>query len=131
MLQRFVSASAVASVVIALAAAGLWMLQVSDPESRYLVSTVWCMVPLAWGLWALLAPGGWLPQRLPLWGALLGLVAGLMALFVLDLPSQLLGEAVPVWLKGAGVLFATGLYYLLWFLVRGVYQALTASASTT
>ena len=74
----------------------------------------------------MLTPQSWRPRRMPLWGAILGLMAGLLAVLVLDLPARLGGEPVPAWLGGVAVLFATGAYYLLWLLVRRVYGALTA-----
>jgi hypothetical protein len=126
MIQRFASASAVASVLIALAAGALRLSLVPTLESRYLVTSIWCVLPLAWGLWAMLTPESWLPQRLPLWGAILGLIAGLLVVFVLDLPGQVRGEPFPTWLRGIGVLLAIGIYYLLWLLVQRAYQALTA-----
>ena len=88
------------------------------------------MVPLAWGLWAMLTPKSWLPQRLPPWGAILGLIAGLLVMFVLDLPGQVIGEPLTPWLRGIGVLLAIGVYYLLWLLVRRAYRALTAPSPT-
>ena len=126
MIQRFASASAVASVVIALGAGGLRLNPVPNLESRYLLTSIWCGVPLAWGLWAMLTPKIWHPQRLPLWGAILGLIAGLLAAIVLDLPARFRGEPLPAWVGGVGVLLAIGGYYLLWLLVRWVYRALTA-----
>ncbi len=126
MIQRFASASAVASVLIALAAGALRLSLVPTLESRYLVTSIWCVLPLAWGLWAMLTPESWLPQRLPLWGAILGLIAGLLVVFVLDLPGQVRGEPFPTWLRGIGVLLAIGIYYLLWLLVQRASQALTA-----
>ncbi len=130
MIQRFASASAVASVLIALAVGALRLSLVPTLESRYLVTSIWCVLPLAWGLWAMLTPESWLPQRLPLWGAILGLIAGLLAVFVLDLPAQFRGEAVPAWLRGVSVLLAIGIYYLLWLLVRRAHRALTAPSPT-
>ena len=130
MIQRFASASAVASVVIALAAGGLRLIPVPSLESRYLLASIWCVVPLAWGLWAMLTPKSWLPQRLPPWGAILGLIAGMLVVFVLDLPAQFRGEPLPAWLRGVGVLLAIGIYYLLWLLVRRAYRALAAPSPT-
>jgi protein-S-isoprenylcysteine O-methyltransferase Ste14 len=130
MMQRFASASAVASVAIALAAGGLRLNPVPSLESRYLLVSIWCVVPLAWGLWAMLTPKSWLPQRLPRWGAILGLIAGLLVVFVLDLPAQFRGEPLPAWLRGVGVLLAIGIYYLLWLLVRRAYRALAAPSPT-
>jgi hypothetical protein len=127
MMRRFASASAVGSVAIALGAGSLRLNPLPDLESRYLLTSIWCAVPLAWGLWAMLAPESWHPQRLPLWGAILGLIAGLLAFFVLDLPARFRGEPVPTWVGGVGVLFAIGGYYLLWLLVRRVHRALAPS----
>lgn len=39
------------------------------------------------------------------------------------------GQAIPVWFRGFGVLIASGVYYLVWHLVRRVYRALTAPTS--
>ena len=130
MMQRFASASAVASVVIALAEGGLLLIPTPHLESRYLLTSIWCVVPLVWGLWAMLAPADWIPQRLPMWGAILGLIAGLLAVFVLDLPSRLAGEPLPAWQRGIGVPIVIGGYYLLWMLVRRSYRLLTAPSST-
>jgi len=126
MIQRFASASAVASVVIALGAGSLRLNPVPNLDSRYLLTSIWCVVPLAWGLWAMLTPKSWHPRRTPLWGAILGLIAGLWAVLVLDLPARFRGEPVAAWVGGVGVLLAIGGYYLLWLLVRWVYRALTA-----
>jgi hypothetical protein len=130
MMRRFASAGAVASVLIALAAGGMRLIPVPTLESRYLVTSIWCVVPLAWGLWAMLTPMSWLPHRLPLWGAILGLIAGLLVMFVLDLPGHVIGEPLTPWLRGIGVLLAIGVYYLLWLLVQRAYRALTAPAPT-
>jgi hypothetical protein len=125
MIQRFASASALATVLIALVAGGLRLSPSHNMEGRYLITTVWCMAPLAWGVWAVLTPKSWFPKHLPLWGAILGLIGGLIGLFVLDLPSQVLGIVVPVGWKVVIVLLFIGIYYLLWFLVRRVHQTLT------
>jgi hypothetical protein len=125
-MRRFASASAVGSVVIALGAWSLRLNPLPDIESRYLLTSLWCAVPLAWGLWAMLTPKSWHPQRLPSWGAILGLIAGTLAVFVLDLPARFRGEPVPSWVGGVVVLLAIGVYFLLWLLVRRVYRALTA-----
>ena len=125
MIQRFASASALATVLIALVAGGLRLSPSHNTEGRYLITTVWCMAPLAWGVWAVLTPKSWFPKHLPLWGTILGLIGGLIGLFVLDLPSQVLGIVVPVGWKVVIVLLFIGIYYLLWFLVRRVHQTLT------
>jgi hypothetical protein len=130
MIQRFASASAVASVLIALAAGLFRLSPFPNLESSYIVPTVWCMIPLAWGLWAMLTPKSWLPQRLPLWGAILGLIVVLFLMFVLDLPSLFRIEVYSVWIRGVGLLLPIVIYYLLWLLVRGVYRVLTAPSPT-
>ena len=125
MLQLFASATVVASVVIALASGSLRLSSDPDLEMRYLLTSLWCVVPLGWGFWALLTPKSWLPQRLPVWGAILGAIAGLLVVFVLDLPTRFAGEPLPAWLRGIAVPFAIGGYYLLWMLVRRAYRVLT------
>ncbi|MBZ5566379.1 MAG: hypothetical protein LAN64_00865 [Acidobacteriia bacterium] len=90
----------------------------------YPLALLWCFAPLAWGTWAMLAPRGFVPHRLPIWGAILGLIAGVLAAFVLNMPSRILGQALPAALRGMGVVVIVVFYYLLWMLVRGVYRAL-------
>ncbi len=124
MIQRFASASSVACVAIAIAASGLRLASFSNLEELYLVTTIWCVAPLVCGLWAIVIPRPWLPERLPAWGAILGLILGLAAIFVLKLPSPLIGAALPLSLKTVGVLLAVVAYYVLWMLVRAVYRSL-------
>jgi hypothetical protein len=66
---------------------------------------------------------------LPLWGAILGLIAGVLAAFVLNLPFRVLGETVPVTLRGVGVVVIMVFYYLLWMLVRFAYRSLGTPTS--
>ena len=113
MIQRFSSASAVACVVIALAASGLRLTPASKPEGLYLITTIWCLLPLVWGLWAIIIPRSWVPHRLPLWGAILGVIAGLVVLVGLDMPYRLSGQTLLVYQKVVGVLLAIVLYYVL------------------
>jgi high-affinity Fe2+/Pb2+ permease len=70
------------------------------------------------------APATWVPQRLPIWGAILGLIAGLLAIFILDLLSRISSQAVPLTLRGAAVVIVTVFYYFLWMLVRVAYRSL-------
>ena len=72
-------------------------------------------------------PISWVPHRLPLWGAILGVIAGLVVLFGLDMPYRLSGQTLPVYLKVVGVLLAVILYYVLWMLVRAVYRSLAGN----
>ena len=96
MFRRFAAACAVASVVIA-AGAVMSLLPPRWPAAdAQIVTTVWCFVPLAWGLWAMLAPVGWVRRRLPMWGAIFGIVAGIVAGPVLDLPLRLGGLSAVV-----------------------------------
>ena len=128
MLQRFVSGCAVASVAIAGGALTILLAPGLTLQVVYPLPVAWCFVPLAWGIWAMLAPSSWLPQRLPIWGAFLGLIGGLIAIFVLDMPARLLGTSVPLALRGLGVVIIMAFYYLLWMLVRVVYRNLTTPA---
>ena len=82
------------------------------------------LCPLAWGIWAMLAPRGFVPHRLPIWGAILGLIAGALAAFVLNLPSRILGQTLSAALRGLGVVAMVVFYYVLWMLVRAVCRAL-------
>jgi hypothetical protein len=75
MLHRFAAASAVASVIIAGGAIVSLLPPRWPAADARVLTTGWCFVPLAWGLWAMLAPARWVPRRLPVWGAILGLVA--------------------------------------------------------
>ncbi len=124
MFRRFVSASAIASMVIALGALVILLTPAQAVQRFYPLTIWWCLAPLVWGLWAMLAPSRWVPQRLPLWGAILGLVAGLLAAFVLNLPARALGVTVPVTVRGVGVVVMVVFYYVLWMLVRVAYRSL-------
>ena len=129
MFQRFAAATAVASVGIAIAAIILSLIPGLKFERIYPITILWCCAPLAWGLWAVLTPAAWMPKRLPLWGALLGLFVGSMAAFVLNLPSRFAGEPVPMLARAMAVPVGILSYYLLWMLVRGAYRWLTGTTS--
>ena len=124
MMNRFASASAVAAVAIAVGAVTLVFLLDPLPEAGYRLTRLWCVVPAFWGLWAMITPKAWVPERLPVWGAILGLIAGLLAIFVLNIPAQVVGVQLPMTARGLGVLLAIAFYYLLWLLVRAVYRSL-------
>jgi hypothetical protein len=100
MLQRFVAGSAMASIAIAFGALALILMPTLPLPRTYPLTIVWCFVPLAWGVWAVMAPARWVPARLPLWGAILGLVAGSLAAFTLNLPSRILGQTVSIPVRG-------------------------------
>ena len=129
MLRQFAAGSFVACIATAMASAGILIFSGLSPQRFALILAIWCLVPCVWGLWAMLSPTGWLPQRLPIWGTILGIVAGLMAIFVLNLPSRVLGVALPTTVKAFIVLVVALLYYLLWTMVRIVYKSLSGSHS--
>lgn len=120
MLRRFLAALAIPACLIALGSAAAWLLGI-PAEARALLTAVWCGVPLAWGIWALLAPPRLVPDYLPTWGAVLGLFAGVMAGFVLDVPARILGRPAP-WTHWALLVVGPVAYYLLWMAVRALYQ---------
>jgi hypothetical protein len=121
MLQRFAAGSSVGSVLIAIGAlVSLLPPRWSAADARVL-TTAWCFVPLAWGLWAMLAPARWVPRRLPLWGAILGVVAGIIAGPALDLPLRLAGLRNMRWIT---LILGPILYYVVWLFVPVVYRSL-------
>ena len=123
MLHRFAAACTVASMVIA-AAAAVSVLVPFPLESARLLTTAWCFVPVAWGLWAMLAPASWVPGRLPAWGAILGVAAGVVAGPVLDIPHRVGGLSGFRWVP---LLVGPIFYYLLWLLVASAYRSLEAA----
>jgi hypothetical protein len=129
MFQRFAAGTTVASIVIAIAAVILSVISGLEFERIYPVTIFWCCVPLIWGVWAMLTPRVWMPKQLPLWGAFLGLFAGLMAVLVLNLPSRFLERPVSMLVRIIAVLAGTLLYYLMWMLVRGAWRWLAGRTS--
>lgn len=129
MLTRFSAAAAVASAAIALGAIFVVWIPFVEPQFPARITRVWCFIPAAWGLWAVVIPRGWLPARLPLWGAVLGLLLGLLLVIVLDLPSKAAGLQVPLAGRALSVGFIAAFYYLLWMLVRAAYRALAPRSS--
>lgn len=131
MFQRFVAASGIAAIAIALASLAVLIIPTVSLERTYPLMAIWCFVPVAWGIWGLITPPAWLPQRLPLWGAILGLIAGSLAAFALNLPSRIFGIMVPLGLRGVGVVVMAGFYYLLWMVVRVAYTSLASKSLKT
>jgi len=126
-LQRFAAASAVASLAIAVGVALVALTPFFKLQDIYPLPILWCFVPAVWGIWALIAPAAWVPERLALWGAVLGLIAASLAAFVLNLPFRVLGVVISLPGRGVAVVVMTVLYYLLWLLVRRVYRHLVPS----
>ena len=124
MFLRFASASAVVSAALGFATIVALVIPAVPRERLAPVLFLWCLMPVLWGLWAMLAPRAWVPERLPLWGAILGLLAGTVALFALNLPERVFGVALPVSYRSLGLVVIAFGYYLLWMLVRLSYSAL-------
>ncbi len=124
MLRRFVAASSIACIGIAFATFVISLVPGLSWQRAYPLAVLWCFAPFVWGIWAMLAPSSGVPERLPAWGALLGLIAALGAAFVLNLPSRVLGQAVPAPLRSIWVIVMVVAYYFLWMLVRAVYRAI-------
>ncbi|MBZ5655723.1 MAG: hypothetical protein LAO56_10650 [Acidobacteriia bacterium] len=118
MFQRFAAGTAIASIVVAIAALALALTPGLTFARIYPLAILWCCVPFAWGVWAVLTPSAWMPNRLPLWGAFLGFFAGSMGAFVLNLPSRFFGQPVSILVRAIAVLVMTLFYYLMWMLVR-------------
>jgi len=129
MFARFAAATAVVSAAIALAGLVVVLTPGLTFAKIYPLPIIWCFAPLVWGLWAWLTPSTWMPQRLPLWGAILGVIGGSFGAFVLNMPSRLLGEEVSPYVRGVAVLVMALFYYALWMLVRAAYRALAGVAS--
>ncbi len=129
MFRRFVSGIVIPSVAIPFGSLVVLVAPAATQERIYPLTVVWCFLPAAWGLWAMCAPAGWVPQRLPLWGAILGVIAGFVGAFVLDLPSRISGETVPIALRGVAVVVIVLFYYFLWMLVRVAYRSLGTPTS--
>ena len=130
MLRRFAAGAVVASITLAIATALVLMIPSVRLQQLSPLLALWCVAPCVWGLWAMLAPSGWVPERLPIWGTMLGIFAGLMAIFVLNVPSRILGVSVPATLRASLVLIIALFYYLLWTVVGVVYRKLPGVSPT-
>ena len=128
MLVRFASAALVACIGVALAASVVSLTMPAPPEKLFRLLVFWAIAPAVWGVWAMLAPGSWLPKLLPLWGAFLGVVAGVLCEFVLKLPENLFGVHFSTIESILAVLTLAVFYAALWFLVRMAYRSLSRPA---
>ena len=131
MFRQFAAASVVAGVAVGCATIFvLAMPGLGDQKSTPLLA-LWCVAPLVWALWAAVAPASWVPRRLPLWGALLGLLAGFLGAFALNMPLRVLGVALPVAWRGALAVVIAAFYYVLWLFVRTAYEAFSPPAAAS
>jgi hypothetical protein len=124
MFHRSVAGSAMGALVIGLAALALASFGPAL-STAWPLTAVWCFVPLVWGIWAMLIPRAWFPERLPYWGAILGCVAGTMCAFVLNLGPRVFGLNASIAWRVTEVATMTVIYYFLWMLVRATYRNLT------
>ena len=120
MFRRFAAACMVGSIVIAAGAVVMLLLRLPT-EGVCFLTTAWCFIPVVWGLWAMLAPSSWVPGRLAVWGAILGVAAGIVAGPVLNIPLRVGG---PSGLRWVALVLAPIVYYLLWLLVGIAYRSL-------
>lgn len=126
MLRRFAAASVVATIALAVAASVVMLVPGMKLERFAPLLALWCCAPCAWGIWAILAPASWIPRCFPFWGAILGIIAGCLAAFVINLPLRVFGEPISVAFRACGVLVLVGFYALLWTLVGTAYRKLAA-----
>lgn len=126
MLQRFLSAAAVPGVLIAFAAGGLFVLthMYHELNNPYLAAVGWCSLPLVWGVWAMLTPKAWWPERLARWGAILGVVLGYTVMFILRVPDRI-NLKLPMAGKLIAMMIIVLLYAVLWMIVGEIFQRLT------
>ena len=129
MLIRFASGSLVACVGTAMASLVTLIFFGLNPQRFALILAIWCLVPCIWGLWAVLSPSDWVPGRLPIWGTILGVCAGALAIFVFNLPSRILGVTLLNPTKVFLVLLAGLFYYVLWMIVSIAYKRLCGSSA--
>jgi uncharacterized membrane protein HdeD (DUF308 family) len=130
MLTRFAAATVVASIAVAIAAVIVLMLPGVTLQQASPLLGMWCIAPCVWGLWAMLAPRSWIPRRLPLLGVILGIVAGLLAAFVLNMPHRVFGVSVSGGLRAVGALLIACFYYLLWMAVSFTYRKFASSMAS-
>ncbi len=103
-------------------------LRVLAGQRFYQITAVWCLVPFIWGVWMVLAPQRWIEKRLPAWGAILGAIASMTGLYVLNVPQRV-GVFIPPALKPAGVLLMAAMYAIFWIVVGKVYRALRPTSA--
>ena len=125
MLRRFAAASLIPSCLIAIGGVALIAFRLLANQRYYQMAVLWCLVPVVWGLWAMVMPKTWFPQKLFAWGAILGVVAYVMGALVINVPLRVAGIVLPMWAKIAGFVIAPVVYGGLWMLIGPVYRALS------
>ena len=131
MVRRFAAASMVVSCLLALGGSSLIIIRLLTGQRFYQIAPLWCLLPFIWGLWAVLTPRSWFPQRLPAWGAVLGAIVSVVGAFVIDVPLRMFGLSIPGALKLLAVVFAALIYYVLWMIVSRIYDALATNGTPT
>jgi hypothetical protein len=129
MLRKFAAASLVVSCLLAVGGSSLIIIRLLTGQRFYQIAALWCLLPFVWGIWAMLTPRSWFPRRLPAWGAILGAIAGVIGVFVIDVPLRMFGLSIPGALKLLGVVFAAVIYYALWIVVSRVYDSLAPNGA--
>lgn len=130
MLQRFASAALVAVVAVAVAVFVLLVVPEITLRQASPILALWCLAPCVWGLWAMVTPENWVPNRLPIWGAMLGIMAASLAVLVLNLPKLIFGKEFGLGLRSLAVPVAGCFYYLLWTIVAAAYRKLAPSPAS-
>ena len=131
MLRRFAAAAVVSSAGIAVLSIALFLIKHSVKlHATYLLTEIWCCIPLVWGVWAMLAPPSWVPKRLPQWGAILGAFAGVAVAIVVNLPMRILAQPVGRVPRAIGAILTVAIYYVMWMVVRAAYVHLLAKPDT-
>ena len=124
MIKKFASGATVASLLIFVAILILRLNSGFSLQSSFQLSTVWCFLPFIWGIWAALMPKLWSTDQLPKWGAILGLIVGIIAVFLLNLPDLFLDNPASLSIKFVLVFIPILVYYVLWLLVRWIYDSI-------
>lgn len=130
MLLRFVSATGVAALVIAFLSLAVIIVPGPDFSTQQFapIIALWCLAPALWGVWAMLTPRAWFPQRLPEWGGIFGFLAAILGALVLNLPLRVFGVDIPAIYRAFAAVPAMVIYYALWIAVRATYLRLARVA---
>lgn len=131
MLRRFAAAALVASCLIPIGAIAIFLIRLATGERYYQMTALWCLVPVVWGIWAVLTPATWMAKRLPLWGAILGLLAGIGGALVLNIPQRIFQIPISFGWRVLLIVPAAGIYYLVWMIVAAAYRGLGSEQAPT